>query len=193
MATTQQVENACNALWTTHDAAVRRAADEWLTAWQRSADAWGAALQLAQMGNSPDTRLFGATTLYNKLRCGGDRQLAAHEAVGLRAELLRLASAPGCEVRLRSKLCRATATLVGATASPSDSADGGKWPAPAPEHPTVSLLRAACEQGLPAPASLELVALVAEEGSGVHPEAEAMEMQARRPPPITPSSHPLHI
>jgi len=26
MATTQQVENACNALWTTHDAAVRRAA-----------------------------------------------------------------------------------------------------------------------------------------------------------------------
>lgn len=177
MATPQQVEDACHALWTTPDAAVRRAANDWLTAWQRSTAAWGAALQLAQMGSSADTRLFGATSLYNKLRRGGDRQLAAHEAVGLRVELLRLAGAPGCEPRLRSKLCRATATLVGAASQPGGSADGGEWPAPASEHPIVALLRAACEQGLPADASLELVALVAEEGGTVHTEAEAVAMQ----------------
>lgn len=172
-----QVEQACATLWTTHETEARRQADQWLTAWQATPSAWAVALHLAQHGSSADLRLFGASVLHNKLRRGGRHELGRREAVGLRAELLCLASQPECATRLRSKLCQAVATLV--TVDAADEVERGGWPAAMVEHASAALLRAACNAGLPADACLELLALVAEEGDGMQTEAEAMHMQVR--------------
>ncbi|EOD38295.1 hypothetical protein EMIHUDRAFT_224666 [Emiliania huxleyi CCMP1516] len=176
------VERACHTLWSTSDAALRREADRWLTEWQQSQASWEAALALAQAtpppplpphhptraGTASELRLFGAAVLYNKCRRGGAAALSPAAAAGLRAELLRLAAAAGCDVRLRAKLCRAVATLA--------SAPSGR---PATEHDTPALLHEALVAGLPAASALELVGLVAEEAAeGEVREAEVQAVQA---------------
>ena len=84
----RQVEEQLKILWTTTDAAARKAADEWLTKFQSSYEAWAAGIALVASGSTEDTKLFGATVLSTKLRSGGADSLPGEAAEHMLEALL---------------------------------------------------------------------------------------------------------
>ena len=149
-------------LWTTQDAAERRAANEWLTGLQGSGEAWTVAIALVASGSEPDFKQFGATLLCNKLRGGGGGGLPSDQAAGLRSELLQqLRVVPSG--RLQASLCRAAAGLVDAGAPSADGVLG-------------RLLADPDFRALRMDAMLELLTAVPDEGAFIS-VAEVQEIQ----------------
>ena len=162
------MEEQLKILWTTTDAAARKAADEWLTKFQSSYEAWAAGIALVASGSTEDTKLFGATVLSTKLRSGGADSLPGEAAEHMLEALLGQIKGrePG---RLRAQLARASASLV--------SEMGRQIPHKLPNYPpTEKLLRSPAFACLEAGAAIEVMSLIPDRGAFLsRAEVEAMQ------------------